>query len=113
MVTFLVFLYAAIGLLLVAVSLASRTERSPFRDDAGGATWRFKFFAGWTLFLPVVWLFDWWGWELTEGFGGNARKPPAEIAVPHFAYGRKVVSDLWAAVAVVLAALAWNKPGGA
>jgi hypothetical protein len=31
-------------------------------------------------------------------------------SVPALTYGRKVISDLWAAVAVVLAALAWNKP---
>jgi hypothetical protein len=102
-------LYVLLGLGLIAASVLSRTTKSPF-DAETSPSWRFGFFVLWTLSLPLVWLWEWWGVEIC-GFGGLGWKSPTEFpSVPALVYGRKVVSDLWAAVAVVLAALAWNKP---
>jgi hypothetical protein len=109
----LLLFYVGVGLILVVVSALSRIKRAPF-DAETRTSWRFVFFAVWTLSLPLFLLWDWWGSQWNESFGGNGWKPPESFkSVPHWTYGRKVVSDVWAAVAVVLAGLSWNKPGGA
>jgi hypothetical protein len=70
--------------------------------DATNDRWRFLFFVGWTLILPLALFLEvygpYWFWP----------KPPDPMTLS-FTYPRKVISDVWAAVAVVLAALAWNK----
>lgn len=105
----LLLLAVVVAAIMVGLSVASRTQRSPF-SAANASSWRFSFFVIWVLLLPLVLLWEWWGVEVF-GFGGLGRKPVTEIpSVPALTYGRKVISDLWAAVAVVLAALAWNKP---
>lgn len=105
----LLLIYVLVGLALVAASGFFRTTKSPV-DAETGTSWRFRFFVGWTLSLPLLLLWEWWGVEV-YGFGGLAWRSPDKIpAVPALAYGRKVISDLWAAVAIVLAAQAWNKP---
>jgi hypothetical protein len=94
------FLYFLVGLGLVAISAVFRLGPS-FMDEATNDWWRFGFFIAWTLFLPFVWLIEWYG---PDGYWLN---PPNPI-LP-FTYGRKVISDVWTAVAAVLGLLAWNK----
>ena len=49
----------------------------------------------WTLILPLGLLFEW----------NHRAAPPPSTEMAAFAYGRKVVTDLWTAIAVVLALL--------
>jgi len=100
--------YVLAGLGLVGLSARLRFGTTTL-DEATNDGWRFVFFIVWTLSLPLLWFWEWWGVEWS-GFGGLAWKhPDARGPMPELAYGRKVVSDVWTAVAVVLAALAWNK----
>jgi hypothetical protein len=73
-------------------------------DEETNDHWRFGFFLAWTLFLPLVWLVEWYGYL---GLYNNWQNMPSPL--PEFTYGRKVISDLWTAVAAVLGLLAWNK----
>jgi hypothetical protein len=111
----ILYVVIAIGIFLVVVSakyrLWGRTLwRGTAMDDATNDQRRFIFFIAWTLFLPLVWFWEMWGAEV-KGFGGQGwhTGPSNSSNIPWFTYGRKVISDVWAAVSVVLAALAWNK----
>lgn len=93
---------------LVAISVRFRLGPTTL-DEATNDRWRFGFFIAWTLSLPLLWLWEWWGVEV-GGFGGLAWKTPdVRGAMPELTYGRKVVSDMWTAFAAVLGLLAWNK----
>ncbi|MEN3375193.1 MAG: hypothetical protein V7604_548 [Hyphomicrobiales bacterium] len=103
------FLFIVLGLGLVGLSTRYRfTSRTAYKsaamDEETSDRWRFGFFVGWTLFLPLVWLLEWYGWY---GFHKDWQNMPQPL--PEFTYGRKVISDLWTAVAAVLGLLAWNK----
>jgi len=97
-----------LGLGFVGVSARYRfTSRTVFRsraiDEVANDRWRFGFFVVWTLLLPLALLVE---VHCPPGFWP---KPPDSLTLD-FTYKRKVISDVWTAVAVVLAALAWNKP---
>ena len=62
-------------------------------DEETNDRWRFGFFVGWTLFLPLVWLVEWYGWY---GFYEDWQNMPNPL--PAFTYGRKVISDFWTGV---------------
>ena len=104
----LVALFSILAVAFVGFSILSRTSWSLVKA-ANAPSWRFYFFVVWVLLLPAVLLFEWWGPEV-NGFGGWSQKVKEIPSVPAMTYARKVISDLWAAVAVVLAAQAWNKP---
>ena len=103
-------LFFILGFVLIAVSARYRfTSRTVFgskaMDEATSDRWRFGFFITWTLLLPLLWLLEWYGYFGLYKHWQNVPNP-----LPAFTYGRKVISDLWTAVAVVLGLLAWNKP---
>jgi hypothetical protein len=98
-----------IGLILVFLSARYRLTSSwlvsdSAFDEATSDRWRFYFFIAWTLLLPLVWLGEWF---VYFGLYGNWHNMPPSM--PEFTYTRKVISDLWSAIAVVLGLLSWNK----
>jgi ABC-type Fe3+ transport system permease subunit len=102
------FLYVVAGLGLVGFSARYRfTSKGMFKstemDEATNDRWRFWFFIGWTLSLPLVLLVEW-----HVLYGGLYEHWKLSKPFPEFTYGRKVISDLWTAVAAVLGLLAWN-----
>ncbi len=105
----LLVLFVIVGLALVVLSAWYRfTSQWVFSStemtEAANDRWRFMFFVGWTLSLPLVWLAEWYGYLGLYHHWQNMPNP-----LPEFTYGRKVISDLWTAVAAVLGLLAWNK----
>ena len=102
-------LFVLLGLGLVGLSARYRFTSKPMfgsttMNEGTNDRWRFGFFVGWTLFLPLVWLLEWYGWYGIYRDWQNMPNP-----LPEFTYGRKVISDLWTGVAAVLGLLAWNK----
>jgi hypothetical protein len=98
--------FAVVGIVLVGLSAAFRAGRPKgFALDSKGQnttdSWRLWMFIGWTLALPLWWLVEWYVYA--------APSPPANF--PAFQYGRKVVTDLWTAIAVVLGLLFGIKKG--
>ena len=90
---------AALGLALVATSstlwVKAPTGAAIDRGESDTTQkLRLYIFIGWTLLIPAIMLIEWMTIERPTG-----------INVPPFAYGRKVVTDLWTAIAAVLALL--------
>lgn len=98
--TIVIAIYIFIGLGLVGTSGTLRFTSGSMTDTVNDR-WRFLFFIGWTLSLPLALLVEYhcpnWFWP----------QPPHPLTLD-FTYGRKVISDVWTAVAAVLALLAWN-----
>jgi hypothetical protein len=107
MASVLLLLFVGLGFALVGVSIRYRFTSKPVwfgskLDEETNDRWRFAFFIGWTLSLPLALLVE---IHCPNRFWPEPRHP----LTLDFTYARKVISDLWAAVAVVLAALSWNK----
>jgi hypothetical protein len=95
---FWVYVFVAVAIVAVVASAMARAgvpERYFANDEEKSQKFRLAMFVIWTLILPLGLLVEW---------NHRAAAPPStEMAA--FAYGRKVVTDLWTAVAVVLALL--------
>jgi hypothetical protein len=93
---------AIIGVLFVAFALVVRHKQSvPLFSATDAPTNASRsdltlalLFAVWTLLPPAVWFIAW----LRDGI-------PVAAKLPEVAFERKVISDLWAAIAVVLGLL--------
>ena len=85
---------AGIAMLAGSLTLLSRFGPSLVAPETNPKI-RLALFIAWTLLAPFVFLLEWHVFQY--------RPPAGELMA--FTYGRKVISDLWAAIAIALGLL--------